>query len=147
LRLTPKASGRTHLLAAGLLWSLVGLGLFCAGVIWMARAESSWFVPVLLAAAVVTGVAKARFVLDRRAREIVRRIEERGDGRCLGGFLSWKSWLAVAAMAALGQVFRASSLPALVRGAICLAVGLALLIASRLAWMAWIRRTRWGPRA
>jgi len=135
-RFTPTASIRTHLFAAGLMWSLAGLGLCTAGTIWMAMARSHWFAP-LVALALIVGVFKARFVLDRTAARIVRRIEERGDGRCLGGFLSWKSWCLVAAMMILGRLLRASPLPLLARGGIYLAIGAALLVASRRVWKAY----------
>jgi hypothetical protein len=130
----PTASRRTHLFAAGIMWSLAGTGLCLAGGHWIFQSRSQSAVLVLLLALAV-GFAKARFVLDRTAGRIIERIESRGDGRCLGGFLSWKSWLLVAAMILLGRLLRASPLPLLARGAIYLAIGAALLVASRRLWI------------
>lgn len=118
---------------ASLMWSLAGLGLCIAGTIWMAQSRSSWVVPIALVA-IAAGIMKARLVLDRTAGAIIRRIDGRGDGRCLGGFLSWRGWCLVAAMVILGRLLKMSPLPLLPRGAIYLAIGTALLVASRCAW-------------
>lgn len=140
----PAASRRAHLLAAALLWTAAGLGLMTAGTVWMlaappAVAAAAW------ALAIVAGALKARFVLDRMARRIADRIEERGDGRCLGGFLSWKSWALVVLMMLLGRGLRASPLPVPVRGAIYAAIGTALLVASRRVWARWRARSHGAP--
>ena len=131
-------------MAAAMMWSLAGAGILAAGCSWIFRSGSAASVPVLVLA-LGTGAAKARFVLDRTARRILTRIESRGDGRCLGGFLSWKSWLLVAAMVLLGRLLRASPLPLIVRGGVYAAIGAALLIASRLLWMKGRGRTSSGP--
>ncbi len=138
---TPAAPRRTHLFAAALMWSTVGLALMAVGARWTVGSGSSFAAPALFAAAAV-GLVKARYVLGRTARRIVKRIDERGDGRCLGGFLSWKSWLLVGAMVGLGRLLRMSPLPLLLRGAIYFAIGAALLAASRGIWEAWGRTPR-----
>jgi hypothetical protein len=129
----PAASRRTHLLAAGLLWSLVGIMLAATGVVWTLRSRTPW-APLLLVLAAGLGWGKARWILGRTAERTIRRIESRGDGRCLGGFLSWKSWLVVAAMIGLGRWLRRSSLPLSVRGVTYSAIGLALFLASLRIW-------------
>ncbi len=139
-RFTPVASHRTHLLLAALMWSLAGTGLCLAGTIWVLGAHEPYAIPILAAAAAV-GWLKARFLLRKTARRIVRRIGERGGDRCIGGFLSWKSWAMVASMILLGRLLRMSPLPAPWRGAIYFAIGAALLIASRAVWTAWRDRS------
>jgi len=135
-RLTPIASSRTQLLASALMWSLAGTGLCITGAVWALGAHWRYAAPALVLAAAV-GVIKAHFLLHKTAGRIVRRIEERGGGRCIGGFLSWKSWLLVLAMILLGRLLRQSPLPVAWRGAIYFALGAALLVASRVAWRAW----------
>ena len=137
----PSAPRRTHLLAAGILWSAAGAGLAVTGARWILASPSSYAVPVLLAT-VAAGLLKAHFVLDGAARRIVERIEARGDGRCLGGFLSWRSWAVVIFMMIAGRALRASPLPLLARGGLYAAVGVALLGASRRLWAQWWRRVR-----
>lgn len=74
----------------------------------------------------------------------VRRIEERGDGRCLGGFLSWKSWLFVLGMGGFGMWMRSLNLHPALLGGILGAVGTALFLGALVYWTAWLRRIRKG---
>ena len=132
----PSAPLRWHLLLAALLWSLVGMLLLSFGSAWVLWGDVP-YVPLLLALSAAAGVAKARLVLDRAARRIVERVRSRGDGRCLGGFLSVRTWLFVAAMAAAGRWLRTGLAPKLAIGMIYVAVGLGLLIGARILWRAW----------
>jgi hypothetical protein len=129
----PRASRRTHLRAAAALWTAVGGTLFLVGTIWMSRAGAGRAVPAT-GAALLVGWIKNRYVLCRSADRIARRIEERGDGRCLGGFLSWKSWLLVLAMMLLGRLLRASHPPLLYLGLIYAAIGTGLVLAGVSIW-------------
>jgi hypothetical protein len=135
-RLTPATSRRIQLLLAALMWVVVGGTLAFFGAHWLGQSEWPWW-PVAAAAAIAVGLLKARFILRHTARRVVQRIEERGDGRCVGGMFSWTTWLFIIAMMALGQILRRSPMPLWALGAIYLAVGLALLTASRHVWSAW----------
>ncbi len=73
-------------------------------------------------------------MLDRAAERIANRIEARGDGRCLGGFLSPATWVLVAGMMAAGRILRGGLVPRHWVGLVYAAVGLGLLGSSRLAW-------------
>jgi hypothetical protein len=135
-RYKPAAAVRAHLLLAGLMWTVVGAALVGFGGCWLWQLPTP-AAPWLAALALAIGVFKARFVLDRAARTIVDRIRERGDGRCLGGFLSVRSWALVAAMAAGGRFLRGSHVAQGLLGVLYIAVGTALLLSSRVAWRAW----------
>ncbi len=134
-RFKPAAPARVHLVMAALLWSVVGTLLAGFGALWIWGSGMS-LGPVLAVVAVAVGIAKSRWVLDRAALRIVGRIEERGDGRCIGGFLSGKTWLLVALMAGGGRALRAWVLPPGIAGLIYLGVGAALLYSSRVIWKA-----------
>lgn len=54
----------------------------------------------------MVGVVKSGFVLDRAARGEIARIRARGDGRCVGGFLSLRTWGFVLLMMVGGRVLR-----------------------------------------
>ena len=142
-RLKPASSVRTRLGLAAATWSAVGAGLFAAGLIWSNEARGP-LTSVLLVLALGVGWLKARFVLEPRAAANARRIAAAGDGRCLGGFFSWGSWAFVAGMIVLGAALRRSTLPRTWLGALYVAVGAALLVASRAAWMEWWRRSDGG---
>ncbi|MCP4593705.1 MAG: hypothetical protein GY842_23465 [bacterium] len=135
-RFKPSASRRTHLLLASFMWTVVGSLLFYFGARWVLRAGTTY--PHLqIAAAAVVGVLKARLVLDRTARRVVERIRARGDGRCLGGFVSFRTWALILGMVLLGRVLRGGILPVHVVGLLYTAIGVALLYGSRNYWRAW----------
>jgi hypothetical protein len=134
--LKPAAPARVHLLAASLMWTVVGGTLAFFGVRWAlaGRMAHPWLLAV---AAACVGAAKSRFVLDRAAGRVVERIRQRGDGRCLGGFLSLRSWALVILMMVCGRLMRAGLLAYPVVGFVYTAVGTALLLSARLLWRAW----------
>lgn len=136
----PAASARAQLLAAGCVWTLVGSGLLAAGLYWSRSFPRPEFL-LLIATAACLGLLKARIALARTARRITDRICRRGDGRCLGGFLSWRMWLFAASMILLGRVLRASPLPVPVIAFVYQTVGVALLIGAISFWRAYARQS------
>jgi hypothetical protein len=136
-RFKPAAAAHVHVFAAGLMWTVVGAVLSFVGVRWMCRAPTV-AAPLMAAGAVALGLLKSRAVLDRAARNMIHRIQARGDGRCLGGFLSLRSWGFVAGMALVGRLLRGAVGHEIV-GFVYLAVGSALVVSSRLLWWAWHR--------
>ena len=101
------------------------------------------YLTLLLVLVFVIGLLKSRYMLDRAAGRIVHRIEERGDGRCLGGFLAPRAWLVLLVMMGLGRLLRGSEfLPRPVTGLIFVAVGTALSLSARTFWRAWRRHVR-----
>lgn len=132
----PGGSARVHLFLAALMWTAVGLGLSSFGGRWVLAGRSP-YAPLLLTVAVTIGLLKARFVLDGAAGKMIQRIRIRGDGRCIGGFLSVRSWMFVALMMGAGRLLRGGPLPRMVVGLVYVAVGVGLLLASRRLWAAW----------
>lgn len=131
----PAARARAHLALAWLMWAIVGAVMAVVGAYWCrlaAQEQAPWFA----AGAIALGALKSRTVLDRVARRTADRIVARGDGRCVGGFLSLRSWLLVLLMAVAGRLLR-GAISLLVIGPLYLAVGAALLISSRVTWRAW----------
>lgn len=135
-RFKPAARVRTQLLLAACLWTVVGTGMTLAGAHW-ALGASAWWPAALLLLAVALGLAKGRLALERTGRRIAERIARRGDGTCLGGFLSWRTWLLVLAMMGLGALLRRSELPRAVLGVVYTTVGVGLLWGSRVLWAGW----------
>jgi hypothetical protein len=85
----------------------------------------------------VLGSVKSFFILDRVARKNLIRIKEFEDKACIGSVYSWKTWVLVAAMIGLGRFLRTTVLPGEVVGFIYTAVGWALMLSSRVMWIAW----------
>ena len=131
----PAAAARVHLLLAGMMWTVVVATLAGFGARWLWQSTGRTWPWLVIAVAI--GVIKARFVLDRAARTIVERIRSRGDGRCVGGFMSARSWALVVVMMLAGRVLRGSDATRVLLGVLYLAVGTGLLLSSRIAWLAW----------
>ena len=136
-RWKPRAAGRTQLLLAGALWTTVGALLLGFGARWTLEAFGPRTGALAATLGIVAGLLKGRFVLDRAAGRITDRIAARGDGRCAGGFLSWRSWLLVALMSATGKLLRGGLLSHAVVGPLYTAIGTGLLFSSRTAWRRW----------
>jgi len=136
--LKPAASARVHLLLAALMWSTVGGVLLVLGVLWALDVRTPLTV-LLLVACGAGGFLKAHYVLEPVARRTVERIEVRGDGRCVGGFLSPQSWAMVVAMMVIGRLLRGGVLSSHLVGLLYVLVGTALVLASRVLWGAWAR--------
>jgi hypothetical protein len=107
-----------------------------AGVSWIIAGSLNPADLVMILAGLLLGGAKARFILDRTALKIADRIGARGEGRCVGGFLSLRSWFLVLMMIALGRLLR-SFLPSPLAGILYTTIGSGLLFSSRLAWQQW----------
>jgi hypothetical protein len=135
----PAASRRTHLLLAGVMWSAVGSLLLYFGSRWLLGYR--WGV-LLLPPAVGVGLLKSRLVLDRTAGRIVDRIQARGDRRCIGGFLSLKSWGLVLIMTIAGRLIRSSAFSRTLVGLLYTTVGTALLWSSHGLWRSWRQADR-----
>lgn len=135
LRFKPGVTVRTHLFLAALIWSLVGFFLLTNGFVLISLKGHLWY-GVL---GMLLGTAKTFFVLDRVALKNVKRIKEFEDKVCIGSVYSWKTWILVAAMIALGRFLRTTVLPPEIVGFIYTAVGWALMLASRLVWLEWKR--------
>jgi hypothetical protein len=99
--------------------------------------HDSWFA-ALIALAVVLGVLKSRYLLDRVARKAVLRIYHRGKA-CYFGFFSWKSWLFVGGMMGGGILLRNSGLPKDFLAVLYVGVGSGLVLADRIFWQAAVK--------
>ena len=132
----PAASRRTHLLLAAVMWTVVGALLSYFGARWVLGVDAA-YAPLQIAAAAAVGAAKARLVLGRAASRIIERIRVRGDGRCLGGFVSLKTWALIALMATMGRLLRGGLLSRHIVGLLYAAIGIALLVGAIHFWRAW----------
>lgn len=135
-RFKPRASARVQLALAASMWFVGSMILGIRGAIWLGETRM-WL--IWLALSVLIGVVKARLLLDRVARKAAARIVERGRAKCAGGFLAWQSWALIGAMIAGGHVLRLTATPRPVLGVLYAAVGVALLVASRIYWSEAIR--------
>ena len=129
----PGVQRKTHLLAAAILWSCIGLMLMGRGLAWLLAAD----VVVLVVPALLLGFLKSRYILDRTADRTIDRIMLLSDGTCLGAVYSKKTWGLVLAMMAMGYALRHSEFPRVVLAAVYVMVGSSLAWSSRKGWRAW----------
>ena len=137
----PAASVRVHVLLATLMWTIVGLFLFVRGagnMMSLTGAVNPWWLIV----ATLIGVLKGRLIFDKTAVRVISRILSREGDRCLGGFLSLKSWGMILFMVFLGMSLRVSPLPGILVWGVYVAVGAGLFFSSRLFWKEWISQGR-----
>jgi MFS family permease len=137
-RLAPRASRRTRLLVAALVWTGIGIGLLAAGLRWTFLAPSAaWRAALPIALAV--GWLKGRYVLAPRAAANASRILASAESRCIGGAFSWGAWLFAVGMMLLGITLRHSLVPRPWLGLLYAAVGTALVVAGAGGWRRWAR--------
>ena len=132
-RFKPASSARTQLALSGTMWTVVGSVLALLGGWWVLHDGQLWKLAPLLTA-LALGLLKSEFVLDRAAERISNRIIDRGNGRCIGGFLSPSSWLLVILMAGGGRLLRSSPVPRFWIGLLYSGVGIGLFRSSRIFW-------------
>jgi hypothetical protein len=133
----PSASRRSHVVLAGLMWTVVGTYLAARGSIYLlGNLRPAGFGWLILSC--VLGLLKGFFALDKAAKRIVARIYLRQGMNCIGGFLSVRSWGMVMLMILLGRFLRWSHVPALMVSCLYVTVGIALIFSSRLFWGRWL---------
>jgi hypothetical protein len=135
VKFKPGVPRRIHLLLAAALWSLIGSILVIRGAFWLVAAQALW----IMVPSLIVGTMKSLFILDRTARKGVGRILELADGTCVGAVYSLQTWMLVLVMIGAGKALRSSDLPREFLGGLYIAIGWALFLSSRHAWLAWHR--------
>jgi hypothetical protein len=132
----PTASKRTQVFLGAFIWTAVGIMLATFGMVWDISGFHLWGVLFALPF-VLLGLLKAGFILDKIAVRAIAHIKGRPEGAFILGFYSAKSWLLIAGMMIGGQILRRTPVPKPYLGFLYVAVGAALIAASRTLWRAW----------
>ena len=127
---------KTSLIIVGVIWFLVGAGLSIAGVNWMLQLGIGPKLIMFLTPAVLIGVLKGKFVLQKVALKYYKRSDviQFSDNDILIGWikiLGVKGFVLIGLMMALGGILRRSPIDRPILGIVYLAVGIALLYASK----------------
>ena len=128
---------KTSLIIVGIIWFLVGAGLSIAGVNWMLQLGIGPKLIMFLTPAVLIGVLKGKFVLQKVALKYYKRSDviQFSDNDILIGWikiLGVKGFVLIGLMMALGGILRRSPIDRPILGIVYLAVGIALLYASKI---------------
>jgi len=119
-------------LAAGVVWSIVGLGLLGAALRWTAPFQNNYH-SLWLIAGVGAGLIVYRFGFSRLVATNISRIFSQAPGKdkvCFFSFQNTKSYLTIIVMIALGYTLRHLPIPKLYIAPIYTAIGLALFLSS-----------------
>ena len=144
-RLWPRVGTRIQLYSAAILWGVGAAILLVRGVLFL---HDRWGA-VLVAVALLIGIAKERYILNNYARKAVKRIHARGRAFYLG-FFSVKSWIFIAVMMGGGIALRHSILASTsdvipwgrdALAVLYVAVGTGLAYADRIYWAAALAKT------
>lgn len=131
IRCAPFVNRRWLMLAAGVLWSAVGIMLSIMACYWISGLD--W--PLNGIGVFVgfgSGVAIYRYGFSKIALKNIGRIEEKPDLACFFAFLSWRSYLLILLMILLGHTIRHAHLPLVVPAVIYAGIGTGLALASGL---------------
>jgi hypothetical protein len=128
-RIKPSVSRRTLLLLAGLLWIGVGTMLlrFAAG--WLQAGQVAHLF-ALVAVGVLAALLIHHFGFLRVVDKNLGRILPMEGKRCVFSFMSWKSYLVVVLMMAMGVGLRHSPIPKPYLAVLYIGIGLALILSS-----------------
>jgi hypothetical protein len=142
-------SRQQHLWIAGLIWTVVGTGLFTMGCLfWFHLPYLGDLDPRHLGfgtIAMTIGLLKGKFVLDKTAGRVIDRVEtlaEPNPFKSIFQMFGGKTIGLIAAMMGIGYVLRAAGVSYEIRGLIYLAVGAGLLWSCRNYWRAAFQSTQ-----
>ncbi len=116
-------------LAAGLVWLGVGIGLMIAACYWLYH--SAWPLSLFLAAvSFALGLIVYSFGFSRIVRKNLRRIGGKPDVVCLFAFQGWRSYFLILIMMLMGYTVRHLPIPKDIDAVIYFTMGSALAFSS-----------------
>lgn len=128
-RFKPSVSRRTLLLLAGAMWIGVGSFLLYLAAGWL-QGERPAHVLARVAIGLVAALLIHHLGFLRVVDKNLGRILPMRGRRCVFSFMSWKSYIMVAIMIALGTVLRHSPIPKPHLAVLYIGIGLALILSS-----------------
>lgn len=127
-RFRPSADKTVLLFVAALMWLGVGFFLLSKAYAWLHPAIGHAMPPAVVGA--LGALAIHHFGFLRVVDKNLARILPMEGKRCLFSFLSWKSYLMVMVMIAMGIALRHSPIPRPYLAVLYIAIGLALILSS-----------------
>lgn len=128
-RFKPAVSRHTLLLLAGLMWVAVGSVLLSRAAGWLREGHPA-HLPAFVAVGVFAALLIHHFGFLRVVDRNLGRILPMEGKRCAFSFMSWKSYVMVGSMVALGTGLRLSPIPRPYLAVFYIGIGLALVLSS-----------------
>ena len=128
---------KTSLVIVGVIWLAVGLGLSICGIKWLMTLGFGPNMIIFTSVAVIIGSLKGKFVLRKVALKYYKRSEvvQFNKNDMLFGWvkiLGVKGFILIGLMMGLGRFLRTSNIDRPILGILYLAVGIALVYASKI---------------
>ena len=142
--LKPAVSKYWLLTLAGLTWGAVGILLCRRAYHWFTDIHKSWAIPVELVSLLMALIAH-RFGFSKIAGRNINRLCLLTGKTCIFAFQTWKGYLIIGFMIALGFVLRHSPIPKPYLAIVYVTIGGALFLSSfsyfKLLWQRVVRKT------
>ena len=129
---------KVSLILVGLIWLSVGIGLSIVGANWIYGLGLGPKMIIFFSASVLVGSLKGKFVLQKVAMKYYKRADLLQFNNMLSLFFGWaqilgvKGFFLIGLMMVLGGTLRRSPIDRPILGIIYLAVGIALVYASKI---------------
>ncbi len=130
-----------HVFLAGFTWMSIGIMLLIFTFIWL-QGETLITILVHSGLGIIISLFIYKFGFIKIVKKNLNRIMSFEGKKCVFAFLSWKSYLIVPVMIAMGSTLRNSSFPKKYLAIMYLAMGLALLLSGVDYLMFYIREWR-----
>ena len=128
-KIKPAVDKRVLLFLAGFIWLGVGTMLLFLSISWLNafRSHSSFLFGGI---GVIVALVVHHFGFLKIVDKNLERILPMEGTKCVFSFITWKSYIIVAVMVAMGALLRHSSIPKSYLSIIYIGIGLALLLSS-----------------
>ena len=141
--LKPAVSKYWLLTLAGVMWSVVGTLLCRRAYHWFTDIHKSWAIPLELISLLMALTAH-RFGFSKIAGRNVKRLCLLTEKTCVFAFQTWRGYLIIGFMIALGSILRHSSIPKSYLAIVYGTIGGALFLSSfsyfKLIWQRIVRK-------
>lgn len=137
----PAVKRHVLLLFAGGMWLAVGAALLALSYSWLRRYPGKG-VFAFAGAGIAAALVISRFGFLKIVDKNVRRILPMEGKCCAFSFMSWKSYLLVVFMVAMGITLRHSPIPKSYLSILYTGIGLALVLSSVRYWKVFFRQMR-----
>lgn len=126
-KFTPSVDKRFLVLLAGTMWCCVGIMLLRLAVTWLLQIKDGGKMIYYLAGFMIA-MPVHHFGFLRIADKNLHRLLPLTQKRCLFSFMTWRSYILVVIMVAMGITLRHSSVPRQYLSVIYIGIGLALFL-------------------
>ncbi|RPI74533.1 MAG: hypothetical protein EHM45_18575 [Desulfobacteraceae bacterium] len=128
-KMKPAVDKNVLLLLAGLMWFGVGIMLLIMAVSWLNlfRIRGSW---ILAGTGVLIALGVHHFGFLKIVDKNLDRLLPMQGKKCVFAFITWKSYILIAVMIALGLLLRHSPIPKPYLAVLYIGIGLAMILSS-----------------